>query len=425
MDSDLTVSRPTLDEPAGTAPVGKPRAGWLRWPVLVPLALALVVAGTIVVRSNAAAKAKPAPAARVVPVVTAGVRVGDMPVNLSGLGTVVPTEAVTVRTRVDGQLMSVNFREGQMVRKGDLLMQVDPRPYQVQLLQAEGQLAKDQAALRNAQRDLERFRTLVQQGILPQQQLDTQVSTVDQGEAAIKTDQAAVESAKLNLTYSRITAPLAGKTGLRLVDPGNMVKASDANGLVVITPVAPINVLFTIPADHVQHVLANSQGGKPLAVEAWDRDFTRRLAVGTLLAVDNQVDTATGTVRLKAQFPNQDGALFPNQFVNAKLRTDVLHGALVAPAAAVQRSPRGNFVYVVKADQTVDLRPVELQLTEGDSVVLKGGVQSGEQVVVDGLDKLSPGMKVAATDAAAAAKAPAGNPPGKAPAGAPAAAPKP
>ena len=406
MDADLTAPRPALDDPAAAAPAGKPRSGWLRWQVLVPAVLVLAVAGAIVTRSVAAGKAKPAPPVRLVPVVTAGARIGDMPVNLSGLGTVVPTEAVTVRTRVDGQLMSVAFKEGQMVRKGDLLMQVDPRPYQVQLLQAQGQLAKDQAALRNAQRDLERFRTLAQQGILPQQQLDTQASAVDQYEAALKSDQAAVESAQLNLAYSRITAPLSGKAGLRLVDPGNMVKASDATGLVVITPVAPINVLFTIPADHIQHVLANSQGPQPLAVEAWDRDFTRRLAVGTLLAVDNQVDTATGTVRLKAQFPNQDGALFPNQFVNARLRTDVLHGALIVPAAAVQRSPKGTFVYVVKADQTVDLRLVDLQLTEADSVVLKGGLQAGERVVVDGLDKLSPGMKVAATDAAPGAGAP-------------------
>jgi membrane fusion protein, multidrug efflux system len=419
MDADPTATRPTLDDPAAAAPAGRPRPGRLRWPVLVPMALALAVAGVIVARSVAAGKAKPAPPVRMVPVVTAGVRIGDMPVNLSGLGTVVPTEVVTVRTRVDGQLMSIHFKEGQMVRKGDLLMQVDPRPYQVQLLQAQGQQAKDQAALRNAQRDLERFRTLAQQGILPQQQLDTQTAAVDQDEAALKSDQAAVESAQLNLTYSRITAPLSGKAGLRLVDPGNMVKASDTTGLVVITPVAPINVLFTIPADHIQHVLANSRGGQPLVVEAWDRDFTRRLAVGTLLAVDNQVDTATGTVRLKAQFPNQDGALFPNQFVNAKLRTDVLHGVLIVPAAAVQRSPKGNFVYVVKADQTVDLRPVELQLTEADSVVLKGGLRAGERVVVDGLDKLSPGMKVAASDAAPGAGTAAAAPGQAAPAGAP------
>jgi multidrug efflux system membrane fusion protein len=345
------------------------------------------------------AEAKPAPVVRTVPVVVSVVRKADMPVKLSGLGTVVPTEAVTVRTRVDGQLMTVHFKEGQVVQKGDLLMQVDPRPYQVQLLQAEGQLAKDQAAAKNARMDLERFRTLVKQGIIPQQQMDTQTSTVDQAEAAVKGDLAGVESAKLNLTYSRITAPLSGTVGLRLVDAGNMVHANDTNGLVVITPLSPINVMFTIPADHVQHVLASSRGAKPLTVEAFDRDFAKKLATGTLVAVDNQVDPTTGTVRLKAQFPNKDSALFPNQFVNARLQTDTLHDALIVPAAAVQRSPRGNFVYVVKSDSTVDLRPVEIQLTEADQIALKTGVVESEKVVIDGLDKLSPGTRVAATDA--------------------------
>jgi multidrug efflux system membrane fusion protein len=327
-----------------------------------------------------------------------------MPVNISGLGTVVPTDAVTVRTRVDGQLMTVNFKEGQVVKQGDLLMQVDPRPYEVQLHQAEGQLAKDQAALKDARLDLERYKNLVKQGILPQQQLDTQVATVDQDEAAIKGDQAGVESARLNLTYSRITAPLSGTVGLRLVDAGNMVHATDTTGLVVITPLSPINVMFTIPADNIQHVLANSRVGKPLAVDAFDRDNSRKLASGALLAVDNQVDPTTGTVRLKAQFPNKDGILFPNQFVNARLQTDTLHDVLIVPAAAVQRSPRGNFVYVVKPDSTVDLRTVEIELTEADTIALKSGVQESEQVVIDGLDKLSPGTKVAPTQAAAKVK---------------------
>jgi membrane fusion protein, multidrug efflux system len=300
--------------------------------------------------------------------------------------------------------MSVNFREGQAVRQGDLLMQIDPRPYQVQLLQAEGQMAKDQAMLKNARMDLERYRTLVKQGIIPQQQMDTQTSTVDQAEAAVKSDQGGVESAKLNLTYSRITAPVSGTAGLRLVDPGNMVHAADAGGLVVITPLSPINVMFTIPADNIQHVLANSRVGKPLAVDAYDRDFAKKLASGVLLAVDNQVDPTTGTVRLKAQFPNKDNALFPNQFVNAKLQTDTLQGALIVPAAAVQRSPRGNFIYVVKADNSVELRPVEILLTEGDSIALKSGVAENEKVAIDGLDKLSPGTKVAPTEAAAKSK---------------------
>jgi len=395
MDANVTVNQPRLSD----LPAKPSRAGWRRWQVLLPVCLAAAIAAVLVYRSVQAAAVKPAPAARVVPVVTAQVRKTDLPVHLSGLGTVVPTEAVTVRTRVDGQLMSVNFKEGQVVQKGELLMQVDPRPFQVQLLQAEGQMAKDQAALKNARMDLERFRTLVRQGIIPQQQMDAQTNAADQAEAAVKSDQAGLESAKLNLTYSRITAPLSGTVGLRLVDPGNMVKASDATGLVVITPLSPINVVFTIPADNIQAVLAGSRGARPMAVDAYDRDFARKLASGVLLAVDNQVDPATGTVRLKAQFPNRDNALFPNQFVNARLQTSTLSGALIVPAAAVQRSPKGNFVYVVKPDSTVELRPVEILITEADTIALKSGVQEAEKVVIDGQDKLSPGAKVAPSDA--------------------------
>lgn len=405
MDSNVTATEPFITDPSDPVPAARAtQTGWRRWQVIVPVCLAVVIAAGLVVRSVKAAAVKPVVAVRTVPVVTALVRKGDMPVNLSGLGTVVPTDAVTVRTRVDGQLMSVNFKEGQTVQKGDLLMQVDPRPFQVQLLQAEGQLAKDQASLKNARMDLQRYQTLVKQGILPQQQLDSQTSTVDQSEAAVKSDLGGVESAKLNLTYSRITAPLSGTVGLRLVDAGNMVHATDATGLVVITPLSPINVMFTIPADNIQHVLANSRNVKALTVDAYDRDFVKKLASGTLLAIDNQVDPTTGTVRLKAQFPNKDAALFPNQFVNAKLQTDILHDALIVPAAGVQRSPRGNFVYVVKPDSTVDLRMVEILLTEGDTIALKSGLAAGEQVVIDGLDKLSPGTKVAPTDAAAKAK---------------------
>ena len=403
MDVDVTATQPPLDEALapgiGSSGGRVARAGWRRWGVVLPVCLAAAIVAVLVARSVIAGRNKAPVVERPVPVVVAQVRQGDVPVTLSGLGSVVPTDAVTVRTRVDGQLMSVNFREGQMVRKDDLLIQVDPRPYQVQLLQAEGQMAKDEAALKNARMDLERYRNLVEQGIIPQQQMDTQVSTVDQDAAAVKSDQGAVESAKLNLVYSRITAPVSGKVGLRLVDPGNMVHATDTNGLVVITPISPINVLFTIPADNIQHVLAASQGVKPLAVDAYDRDFTKKLATGTLVAVDNQVDPTTGTVRLKALFPNIDGALFPNQFVNAVLQTDTLHNALIVPAAAVQRSPQGNFSYVVKADQTVEMRPVQVQLTQGDTIVLKAGLNPGERVVIDGLEKLRPGSKVAPSEA--------------------------
>jgi multidrug efflux system membrane fusion protein len=397
MDVNLTATPSTSDDP-------RIRPGWRRWQVLLPVSVALVIAGSLLYRSMAAARVKPVPAPRPVPVVTSVVRQGDLLVTLSGLGTVVPTDAVTVHTRVDGQLMVVKFREGQKVNKGDLLLQVDPRPYEVALMQAEGQLAKDQAALKNARMDLQRYQTLVKDGIIPQQQMDTQVSTVDQAAAAVKSDQAGVASARLNLVYCNITAPVSGTVGLRLVDVGNMVHATDTTGLVVITPLSPIDVMFTIPADNIQHVLANSKDLKALPVEAYDRDFVKKLATGVLLAVDNQVDPTTGTVRLKAEFANKDAALFPNQFVNAKLQTDTMHGALSVPAAAVQRSPQGSFVYVVKPDNTVEQRMVEILLTEGDTIALKSGLTAGEKVVIDGLDKLRTGSLVAATEAAAKAK---------------------
>ena len=282
-----------------------------------------------------------------------------------------------------------------MVREGDLLAEIDPRPFQVQLMQAEGQLAKDQAVRDNAIADQQRFRTLVEQGILSRQQLDTQNAAVTQYEAALKADQAAVESAKLNLVYSRITAPTSGRVGLRLVDAGNMVRATDAGGLATITPLQPINVVFAVPADSIQKVLGQTAKEGRLPVEAWDRDLRARLALGALAATDNQVDLTTGTVRLKALFPNDDKALFPNQFVNARLLVDTLREVVIVPTAAVQRGPQGAFVYVVKPDATVELRPIELEATDGDETAVKKGLQGGETVVTDGLEKLRPGAKVA------------------------------
>ena len=370
-----------------------------RWRLRLGIGAVLLVILMFWVMRSGRRSAAPTNAGRSVPVVVATVRKGDMNVSITGLGTVTPLSTVTVHSRVDGQLMRIAFTEGQMVREGDLLAEIDPRPFQVQLMQAEGQLAKDQAALKNARMDQERFTSLVQQGILAQQQLDAQTSTVVQAEGAIKSDQAQVESARLNLIYSRITAPLSGRVGLRLVDLGNMVHASDASGLAVITPVQPINVIFTVPADNIQKVLAQNQKSNKLTVEAWDRDQNARLAVGTLAAIDNQVDVGTGTVRLKALFTNDDLALFPNQFVNARLLVDTLHGAIIVPSAAIQRSPKATFVYVVKPDSTVDFRVVELLATDGDLTCVKEGLTPGEKVVVDGLDKLRPGSKVAPFDA--------------------------
>lgn len=334
------------------------------------------------------------PAGRAVPVAVGQARKGDMAVHLTGLGTVTALNSVTVKSRVDGQLVRVAFTEGQMVREGDLLAEIDPRPFQVQLMQAEGQLGKDQAAHQNAVADLRRLQSLVQQGIVSRQQLDTQTTSVAQFEAALKADQAAVESARLNLTYSRITAPISGRVGLRLVDAGNMVRASDANGLATIAPIQPINVVFAVPADNIQRVMSQSAKGGRLPVEAWDRDLRNRLASGSLAAIDNQVDPATGTVRMKAVFANDDRALFPNQFVNAQLLVDTLKGVVIIPTAAVQRSPQGSFVYVVKEDSTVDLRTIEVLGTDGDDSAVKQGLSGGELVVTDGLEKLRPGSKV-------------------------------
>lgn len=378
-----------------------------RWLWVTGLALAVVAAWALFSCGGKRGDATGKAALRPVPVLVATAQTGDMPLTLTGLGTVTPLNTVTIHSRVDGQLIRVAFTEGQQVREGELLAQIDPRPFQVQLMQAEGQYAKDQAAFKNASMDLARFRDLARQGILAQQQLDAQISLVNQNQAALKADQAQVESAKLNLVYSHITAPISGRVGLRLVDPGNMVHASDATGLAVIAPVKPINVVFTIPADSIQRVLAQSHKDIHLLVEAYDRDLEHRLAVGKLEAIDNQVDPGTGTVRLKARFSNDDSALFPNQFVNARLLVDTLKGAVIVPTAALQQSPQGAFVYVVKPDRTVDMRMVELQATEGDRTAIRSGLKAGEVVVTDGLEKLRPGSKVsiAKPDAPGNAKA--------------------
>jgi multidrug efflux system membrane fusion protein len=329
-----------------------------------------------------------------VPVLAAAATTKDVGVYLNGLGTVAPLNTVNVRSRVDGQLLRIDFQEGQVVRGGQLLAELDPRPFQVQLLQAQGQKDKDEATLHNAEVDLERYRVLYAQDSIAKQQLDTQAATVAQVQATLKSDQAQIESAKLNLTYAHITAPTGGRVGLRQVDVGNIVHASDQNGIVVITQLQPINVLFTLPADQIPQVLPKVHGGQPLPVDAYDRDLKHKLATGRVLAVDNQIDATTGTVRLKAIFPNDDEALFPDQFVNARLLVDVQRGVVTVPAAAIQRSPQSTFVYLVKPDHTVESRNVVPGLTEGEDTVVQSGLQAGDMVVIDGVDKLRPGMKV-------------------------------
>ena len=328
------------------------------------------------------------------PVAVATARQSDVDVYLAGLGTVTPLNTVIVKSRVDGELNKIAFKEGQFVHAGELLAEIDPRPFQVQLTQVEGQMARDQALLKNAQLDRERYRTLFEQDSVAKQLLDTQEALVRQYEGAVKTDQGQIDNAKLQLMYTRITAPISGRVGLRQVDPGNIIHASDQNGLVVITQLQPITVVFTITEDNVRSVMKKLQAGEKLAVDAYDRENKVKLASGVLLTVDNQIDPTTGTVKLKAQFSNDDYSLFPNQFVNVRMLVNVKQGATVINSAAIQRGTQGTFVYVMKPDQTVTVRQIKTGPAQGDAIAIDTGLAPGELVVVDGTDKLREGAKV-------------------------------
>jgi multidrug efflux system membrane fusion protein len=347
--------------------------------------------------------------AQSVSVAVAKAETRDLPVYLNGLGSVEAFNTVVVKSRIDGQLVQIAFKEGQEVKQGDLLAVIDPRPYEVALAQAEATLYKDQSALKDAKLNMDRFAGLVKDGVIPQQQYDTQVSQAGQLEGAVRADQAQVDNVKLNLTYARITAPVSGRVGLRQVDIGNMIHATDPNGLVVITQLQPIAVIFTLPEDNLPAVTQHMRNGQ-LQVEAYSRDDQNKLATGKLLTIDNQIDPSTGTGKLKAVFDNRERALWPNQFVNARLLLEVRKNNTVVPAAAIQRGPQGTYVFTVKPDKTVDMRNVTVSFNQGNFTAIATGITAGETVVTDGQDKLQPGSHIEVRGGGGSAASKAGPP---------------
>jgi membrane fusion protein, multidrug efflux system len=381
------ASQPQMEPPGRN----EPKSHLWVWIVLV----LLLVAGAIVYQmSRPRTTSKNVNADQPISVGVEPVVQKNVPYYVTGLGTVTAYNTVTVHSRVDGQIMKVNFREGQFVKAGDPLAEIDPRPYQVVLEQAQGQLAKDEASQRDAQIDLSRYQALWQEGIGTRQQFDSQRALVGQYEGAIQSDQAQIASAKLNLSYCQITSPISGRVGLRLVDPGNIVHAADSNGMVVITQVDPIAVDFTLPEDELPEVVSEMRG-RQLAVEAFGRDNNVMLGTGKLLTIDNQIDATTGTIKLKSEFPNPKLALWPNQFVNARLLLSERKNAIVVPSAAVQKGAEGStFVYLIGSDHKADVQTVQVEFTQGNFSVIRSGLHAGQDVVVDGGDKLQPGAVV-------------------------------
>jgi multidrug efflux system membrane fusion protein len=370
-----------------------------RWTWLAVISILVLVIGYFLLNRirdarDAAAKAAAAANHPGVPVSAVVAKRGDLNRYLTAIGTVTAFNTVTVKTRVDGQIVKVAFTEGQTVHQGDLLVEIDPRQYQAALDQAIGTLAKDQATLLNAQITLGRDKTLLTDQVIAAQDYDNQKAVVGQSIGTVASDKANIAAAKVNVIYTQITAPITGRIGLRLVDVGNIVHAADTTGLAVITQLQPIAVDFSIPEDNLPQVVKDMRGGETLRVDAFDRDLKTQLATGTLETFDSQIDQTTGTIKMKAVFPNTDYSLFPNQFVNVKVLVDTLHDTLLVPAAAVQRNPQGTFVYVVKPDNTIEVRTVAIAATQGDVVALSSGVTPGEQLVTDGLDKVQAGTKV-------------------------------
>jgi membrane fusion protein, multidrug efflux system len=362
---------------------------------LAALLLAALIACLTACTSSADSKQQKAQAAapRAVSVAVAKVQQQDVPVFLTGLGSVTAFNTANIKSRVDGQIMRVNFKEGQTVKQGELLIVIDPRPFQVQLEQMQAQLFKDQATLRDARLNLERYTTLIPSGSIAQQQVDTQKSLVDQLDGQVRTDQAQIDNAKLQLIYCNITAPFTGRVGLRQVDPGNIVHASDTNPMLILTQLQPITVIFTLPEDQLQTV-AKHMKTSTLEVDAYSRDDQTKLATGKLETIDNQIDQTTGTAKLKAVFDNKDNQLWPNQFVNANLLLETRKNSVVLPTAAILRGPQGAFVYAVKSDNTVEARSVTISLTQGNITVVTAGLNPGDTLVTDGQDKLQSGSKI-------------------------------
>lgn len=405
--TDVPPEQPLLPagDPQKLLPPAKPPATRRLW--LLFLAVLLILAAGYLLWPKSGASASNNPPAKPdksgkggrgggapTNVIAARARRGNIPIYVNGLGSVTPIYTVTVKSRVDGELMSVNYREGDLVAKGTLLVEIDPRPYQAALTQAEGTLLRDQAQLENAKIDLARYQLLIKTKAIPEQQLATQAATVKQDEGVVKTDEGTVENAKLNLVYTKIAAPIAGRIGLRLVDPGNIVHASDQNGLLVITQVDPISVLFTVSEDQLPAIVQKMRAGQKLPVDAFDREMKNKLASGTLTTIDNQIDQSTGTVRLRATFDNKTAALFPNQFVNARLLVETHRGVVLVASAAIQRTSNSQFVYLVQPDSTVTIRNVTVGVAEGDDSEITSGLHTGDVVVMSGADKLEEGAKV-------------------------------
>jgi membrane fusion protein, multidrug efflux system len=418
-----TVDTPQARANSSTSNLAPTQSGsrWWLWLIVV----VVIVAGVWIYRTRASAPNSAAAAGSPggpsngdpnnpfgslpVPVVVSTAGKGDLPVFYNGLGTVNAFNTVTVRSRIDGQLIRVAFQEGQLVKEGDVLAEIDPRPYQVQLEQAQGQLARDVAQQQDAIVNLERYKLLYKEGVIPKQQLDTQQASVGQFDGAIQTDKATIDNAKLNIVYCRITAPISGRIGLRLVDAGNMVHAADTNGLLVITQLQPISVLFSLPQDQLPVVYKKLREGQQLTVEAFDRDNTSKITAGKLLTIDNQIDPTTGTYKLKAVFKNEDNALFPNQFVNVHLLVDTLHNVVLVPTTAILRGSQGVYVFAVGSDGTVKVKPVTVANANGNITGVSAGIKTGDVVVVDGQDKLQNGSKVDAKPAPSVTPAPSAN----------------